>query len=57
MRYLAKIYIGTHFPNDEGTNVSIKITADSEEQARERALSLLAIDGMDAEVYEIWEIK
>lgn len=57
MRYLVKIYVGTNFPNDEGTNVSVKITADSEEQARERALSLLSIDGMDAEAYETWEIE
>lgn len=57
MRYQVKIYVGTHFPDDEGTNVSVKITAENEEQARERAVSLLAIDGMDAEVYETWEIK
>ena len=57
MRYQVKIYVGTHFPDDEGTNVSVKITADSEEQARERALSLLSIDGMDAEAYETWEIE
>ncbi|MCI9141818.1 MAG: hypothetical protein HFH87_04240 [Lachnospiraceae bacterium] len=55
MRYLVKIYVGTHFPDDDGTNVSVKITADTDEQARERAVSLLAIDGMDAEVYETWE--
>ena len=57
MRYQVKIYIGTHFPDDEGTNVSVKITAENEERARERAVSLLSIDGMDAEVYETWEIK
>ena len=57
MKYQVKIYVGTHFPDDEGTNVSVKITAENEEQARERAVSLLAIDGMDAEVYETWEIK
>ena len=55
MRYLVKIYVGTHFQDDDGTNVSVKITADTDEQARERAVSLLAIDGMDAEVYETWE--
>ena len=57
MRYQVKIYIGTHFSDDEGTNVSVKITAENEEQAKERAVSLLSIDGMDAEVYETWEIK
>lgn len=56
MRYLVRIYVGTHFPNDDGTNISVKISADSEEQARERAMSLLSIDGMDAEAYETWKI-
>lgn len=56
MRYLVKIYVGTHFPNDDGTNISVKISADSEEQAWKRAMSLLSIDGMDAEAYETWEI-
>lgn len=52
MRYLVKIYVGTNFRDDEGTNVSFKITADSEEQASERALSLLNLDRMDTLVYE-----
>lgn len=56
MRYLVKIYVGTHFLNDDGANISVKISADSEEKARERAMSLLSVDGMDAEVYETWHI-
>ncbi len=57
MRYLVKIYVGTHFQDDDGTNVSVKITADTEEQARERAISLLYVEGMDAEVYETYKIR
>lgn len=57
MRYLVKIYIGTHFANDKGTNVSVRVTAENEEQAVERALSILLVGGMDYELYEVWEIE
>lgn len=57
MRYLVKIYIGTHFANDKGTNVSVMVTAENEEQAVERALSILLVGGMDSEVYEVWKIE
>lgn len=55
MRYLVKVYVCTNFPDDDlGTNMIFKITADSREQACERAFSLLS-QGIEVDVYEIWE--